>query len=736
MVSGTGASVTSLMMAMNYVACLPAASLTGTSWTSNLSEGEAKSRLVLERSTFARGDLNDVALDTAFVRMGSHIDDALVVAGDSLFLSPFLRKEFGGLKGTDGQGRFEILSKMTPHVVSHENSAGKDGGTPEAQILRLSVGDPPHDPHLRFYSLFQRGMPPVVFGSMVFAEPGNFEFRHSMVDSGLKMLANLMEKLSSNVSEGNDVGAMYYLDWVKGVMLKLEADIRHNDSHADEVGQARIMDAGMELMLGDAWKRISDAQVQLYGEGLGDMAGREDSVVDLDVISHPDEIEVYREALQSGVPELLHSLIFLYREASLRPLLNFDKMYHSRLDEVRRGLSDLTRYSERVERSDIKLVDFQPKPYAQALREIEKALPYYEKVKIRGFTHSLASRIRMALIDIARHLDESWAVMLEKDLEVKSGPAIHPKTATMSQFQGALLGAAGGDAWAAPYENLTAEEMAGRPLDLAVFERRGNRPAGSWTDDTLMTQAALEAMLQEEAIVPRVIGKKFSELEPRLTERGFGLSGKIAVKRLAKHRNWKDVGDDYSMGNGAAMRILPVALFDYRSLEALRRDVVLTAQITHRSYEPVAGAMAVAFMVAKILRQEFDPTTIIPEARVFVGPSRFSSQLGKAHGFLQAGGGDPLEVMGELGTEGLVWESVVSAIYAFLATPESFEETLKLVARAGGDTDTMATIAGAMSGALNGIDALPQSWKRDVEEAETIVNRAFQLFHVVHSFRE
>jgi ADP-ribosylglycohydrolase len=51
--------------------------------------------------------------------------------------------------------------------------------------------------------------------------------------------------------------------------------------------------------------------------------------------------------------------------------------------------------------------------------------------------------------------------------------------------------------------------------------------------------------------------------------------------------------------------------------------------------------------------------------------------------------------------------SVIWSLYAFGRSPDDYWETVCVAVAAGGDTDTMAAMAGAMSGARLGAAALP-----------------------------
>jgi ADP-ribosylglycohydrolase len=51
--------------------------------------------------------------------------------------------------------------------------------------------------------------------------------------------------------------------------------------------------------------------------------------------------------------------------------------------------------------------------------------------------------------------------------------------------------------------------------------------------------------------------------------------------------------------------------------------------------------------------------------------------------------------------------TVLICLYAFLRTPADYRETVRFVIALGGDVDTTGAIAGALSGAFNGLDAVP-----------------------------
>jgi ADP-ribosylglycohydrolase len=187
---------------------------------------------------------------------------------------------------------------------------------------------------------------------------------------------------------------------------------------------------------------------------------------------------------------------------------------------------------------------------------------------------------------------------------------------------------------------------------------------------------------------------------------------------------------ELAAGNGVAMRIAPLGLLDCLDLEKLREDVRETGNITHRNREAIAGAQAVAYAIARGVRGDLEPETLIADAVGFIGPCLVADRLGQASRFL-ASEMDSAEALARLGTGGYVVETVASAFFCFLSSPDDFEEAVSLAVAGGLDTDTMGAITGAISGACNGLEGVPERWRERVESYRDIVTMADGIYDIV-----
>jgi len=251
----------------------------------------------------------------------------------------------------------------------------------------------------------------------------------------------------------------------------------------------------------------------------------------------------------------------------------------------------------------------------------------------------------------------------------------------------------------------------------------GRLPAGSYTDDGQMAVGLLESLVEAGGFDPALCAARWlANFDP---ERGYG--GRIfsLMDRLAAGQDWRSVGTN-SFGNGAAMRIGPLGVWYGREAgraEAeLVRSAVLSARITHRHPQAVAGALAQALAVARacalgLAGRPLDPETFIPRLAEAISPldrssgERMLSLLG-----LEKGSREDLR----LGLAGLfardvrAVETVPPALAAVLMTG-SFSQAVELSVNLGGDTDTLGAMAGAVAGAYYGAGAIPPAWLQALE---------------------
>ncbi len=303
---------------------------------------------------------------------------------------------------------------------------------------------------------------------------------------------------------------------------------------------------------------------------------------------------------------------------------------------------------------------------------------------------------------------------------------------TLEKFKGTLVGCAVGDALGAPVEGMTPEaiaEMHGRVTGF-IDARFG---AGRITDDTQMTVLLAQTIVEIGKFDLEQAGIKFGRWiaasDAGVKEaRGVGMACGVACRRLNEGADPLTSGVD-SAGCGAAMRVSPVGLRYYHDPDELRRTAVLQSRITHTHPEAAAGAAAAAFSVALGVADDggLDRPGLVERVAGFVEriDRGMSVKISGLTDYLDA---SPAEGFAYTGTGGHVMETVPAALFAFLRSPYDPEETLLTAVNAGGDTDSLAAIAGSVSGAFNGLAALPARMRDEVEGRDYLEGLAQRLY--------
>ncbi|MBS2035746.1 ADP-ribosylglycohydrolase family protein [bacterium] len=284
---------------------------------------------------------------------------------------------------------------------------------------------------------------------------------------------------------------------------------------------------------------------------------------------------------------------------------------------------------------------------------------------------------------------------------------------------GCVIGGAIGDAAASAFEGTPCRDLPEQLEDLSH----------SWriTDDTQMTLATCEALFGGK-VDPELIENGLLKWFRARRIRGAGSSTTKALRDLAAGCHWALAGSkgEHSAGNGAAMRIAPLAFFvDLDSPEGRRmiRDV---CRITHHNDEAYVGAVATALAIRSAARSA-EPASL-SEIASSLPDSVVRDRLLSLASFEAASIDD---AAGRTGTSGFVAESVPLALFAGRqALTIGFAEMIRQVIMVGGDTDTIASIAGQIAGASMGLSGLPSELIHRLPEKELMMNSAQRLVEV------
>ncbi|MCF8357008.1 MAG: ADP-ribosylglycohydrolase family protein [Melioribacteraceae bacterium] len=151
--------------------------------------------------------------------------------------------------------------------------------------------------------------------------------------------------------------------------------------------------------------------------------------------------------------------------------------------------------------------------------------------------------------------------------------------------------------------------------------------SGSYSDDTQLLLSVARSIKKDGFVDQQYFAKK--ELPDWLLySRGAGRTIKNAARKIErKSANWNNNFFTYQAGkstidyresgaNGAAMRILPIALANFGEPDKIKEEIFGNSIITHGHPRAILGAMLYGYSIDTILRfgpENFDHTTFLTE---------------------------------------------------------------------------------------------------------------------------
>ncbi|XP_012497798.1 PREDICTED: poly(ADP-ribose) glycohydrolase ARH3 isoform X2 [Propithecus coquereli] len=307
---------------------------------------------------------------------------------------------------------------------------------------------------------------------------------------------------------------------------------------------------------------------------------------------------------------------------------------------------------------------------------------------------------------------------------------------SLSRFRGCLAGALLGDCVGAIYEAHDTVDLTSVLRHVQSLEPDLGTPGSArtealyYTDDTAMARALVQSLLAKEAFDEVDMAHRFAQEYKKDPDRGYG-AGVITVFKKLLNPKCRDVYEPAraqfngkgSYGNGGAMRVAGISLA-YSSVQDVQKALAVHLALQGES----SSEHFLEQLLGHMEELEGDAQSVLDARELGMEERPYSSRLKKIGELLDQDSVSREEVVSELGNGIAAFESVPTAIYCFLRCMEpdpeipsafnSLQRTLIYSISLGGDTDTIATMAGAIAGAYYGMDQVPESWQQSCEGYE------------------
>jgi ADP-ribosyl-[dinitrogen reductase] hydrolase len=282
--------------------------------------------------------------------------------------------------------------------------------------------------------------------------------------------------------------------------------------------------------------------------------------------------------------------------------------------------------------------------------------------------------------------------------------------------RGVLLGLACGDALGRPVEGWSAgaiDREYGR-LETMVGQGVHRLPAGSVTDDTEMALCIARSLVERGGFDPDDVARRFVDwYEGGPT--GIGGMTRRVLGRVSRGQDWataservrEESPEGRNAGNGSVMRCAPLAVaYADRPAELVEASRT-SSRVTHADPRCTEGCAVLNATIEGLLR-DVPPTEALAAALERTDPP------GELRAALE-----PVPDRETLAVTGYVVDTLATALQVGLAAGSAREAVVGAV-NAGGDTDTIGAVAGAVAGARFGAADLPDGWLDALEGREEL----------------
>lgn len=350
------------------------------------------------------------------------------------------------------------------------------------------------------------------------------------------------------------------------------------------------------------------------------------------------------------------------------------------------------------------------------------------------------------------------------------------------KLMGCFLGVLLGDTLGMPFETMTVREiilatngrgMTGfsKPIQLKIRDTR-DLQAGDYTDDWRLTRAVAKSLIISRGFnLMNQAREHLLELEDSYV--GFGastLQNLLAILATAP-KDWKNNSQVQLQlpqlselkksggGNGIAMKIAPLAIYFHNDADKFFAATVALAGLTHRDPQAALSAYALGIMMSRLYRQSIGlagPKQLQLEIKKLMqevvdetlqrqrellttlghrypqDPTDLSIKLVELNRMVKSGDLAKIDLVREkIGTGFYCAQSIPFSIAMFLRNATDFRDCIHESVNSGGDTDSNASMAGALCGLNLGAMAIPEEWRKYRYDYRETSELALQLYNII-----
>lgn len=286
-----------------------------------------------------------------------------------------------------------------------------------------------------------------------------------------------------------------------------------------------------------------------------------------------------------------------------------------------------------------------------------------------------------------------------------------------------IIGLAVGDAMGLPVKFMERNKLLEKPVTQMRSGGTYEKPKGTWSDGTSLSLATMDSIIHCFGVSTEDMGNRFVNwmVDSEYTASGERFEiGRTTFKALTKFEKGRQpfesglLSED-SNGNGALMRMLPIAYYCY-SASLQSKDIYdivkKVCYITHCHEISILGCYIYVLFAVKLLegKSKYDAYKEVQKN----GYSQFSRSAIDVYKRILKQNINELE-LDEIKSGGYVVETLEAVLWVILQT-ENFNQTIIGAINLGSDTDSIGACSGGLAGIMYGLQTINPEWRIDLKK--------------------
>lgn len=315
----------------------------------------------------------------------------------------------------------------------------------------------------------------------------------------------------------------------------------------------------------------------------------------------------------------------------------------------------------------------------------------------------------------------------------------------MIDSKSGVIGLAIGDAMGVPLEFCVREKLMQHPTTQMLGYGSHDVPKGSWSDDSSMTLATIDAIIKDGCINYNTIATNFLEWMKNAkytpTDTVFDI-GRTCLRAIAKFESNQEIAEkcggtsEMDNGNGSMMRILPLTYYCFSknmNEKEIYEIVKNVSSITHGHEISIMGCFIYVMYGIELLSNK-NLTHAYEKIKKIKYNTYFSEKtIDRYERILKKN--IKKYSLDEIKSTGFIVDTLEATLWILLNT-NSYNQSIIGAINLGNDTDTVGACVGGLAGIYYGLENINKTWQSELLKYDYIVELCDKFNEVLNNENE